>query len=73
MWNISVHGTPFPTGIADQVNSYLREAAIPLLRFEYCCHGRSSPRKKDLAKIIARDKPVSTLNVLANIMNTGII
>ena len=27
----------------------------------------------NLAKTIARDKPVSTLNVLANIMNTGII
>ena len=24
----SVYGTPFPTGTADQVNSYLREAAI---------------------------------------------
>ena len=28
---------------------------------------------RNLAKTIARDKPVSTLNVLANIMNTGII
>ena len=25
---ISVYGTPFPTGIADLDNSYLREAAI---------------------------------------------
>ena len=25
---ISVYGTPFPTGTADQDNSYLREAAI---------------------------------------------
>ena len=30
-------------------------------------------RARNLAKTIARDKPVSTLNVLANIMNTGII
>ena len=29
--------------------------------------------QENLAKTIARDKPVSTLNVLANIMNTGII
>ena len=28
LWNISVYGTPFPTGTADQDNSYLREAAI---------------------------------------------
>ena len=27
---ISVYGTPFPTGIADQDNSYLREAAISI-------------------------------------------
>ena len=27
---ISVYGTPFPTGTADQVNSYLREAAISI-------------------------------------------
>ena len=27
LWIISVYGTPFPTGTADQVNSYLREAA----------------------------------------------
>ena len=28
LWIFSDHGTPFPTGTADQVNSYLREAAI---------------------------------------------
>ena len=28
LWIINVYGTPFPTGTADQVNSYLREAAI---------------------------------------------
>ena len=28
LWIISVYGTPFPTGTADQVNSYLPEAAI---------------------------------------------
>ena len=28
LWIISVNGTPIPTGTADQVNSYLREAAI---------------------------------------------
>ena len=30
LWNISVYGTPFPMGTADQVNSYLREAAISI-------------------------------------------
>ena len=37
--------------------------------------GIASPlsEQENLAKTIARDKPVSTLNVLANIMNTGII
>ena len=28
LWFISGHGTPFSTGTADQVNSYLREAVI---------------------------------------------
>ena len=28
LWIISVYGTPIPTGTADQVNSYLHEAAI---------------------------------------------
>ena len=27
---IGVYGTPFPTGTADQDNSYLREAAISI-------------------------------------------
>ena len=30
LWIISVYGTPFPTGTTDQVNSYLREAAITI-------------------------------------------
>ena len=30
LWIVSVYGTPFPTGTADQVNSYLREAAITI-------------------------------------------
>ena len=30
LWIISVHGTPFPIGTVDQVNSYLREAAITI-------------------------------------------
>ena len=28
LWIISVNGTPISTGTADQVNSYLREAAL---------------------------------------------
>ena len=44
----------------------------PLIRFRGC-HLVAPLREGNLAKTIARDKPVSTLNVLANIMNTGII
>ena len=60
-------------GTADQVNSYLREAVISIEWVPGLASRRSSPYKKNLAKTIARDKPVSTLNVLANIMITGII
>ena len=73
LWIISVYGTPIPTGKANQVNSYLREAAISIAWVSGLASRRSSPSKKNLAKTIARDKPVSTLNVLANIMNTGTI
>ena len=31
LWIIGVYGTPSPTGTADQVNSYLREAAISIV------------------------------------------
>ena len=44
----------------------------PLLRFRGC-HHVAPLRARNLSKTIARDKPMSTLNVLANIMNTGII
>ena len=30
LWYIGDYGTPFPTGTADQDNSYLREAAISI-------------------------------------------
>ena len=73
LWIISVYGTPIPTGTADQVNSYLREAPISIEWFLGLASRRFSPSKKNPAKTITRDKPVSTLNVLANIMNTGII
>ena len=56
-----------------RLNSYLREAAISIEWFLGLASRRFSPSKKNLANTIARDKPVSTLNVLANIMNTGII
>ena len=55
------------------LSSYLREAAISIEWFPGLASRRSSPSKKNLAKTIARDKLVSSLNVLANIMNTGII
>ena len=46
LWITMVYGTPFPTGTSDQVNSYLREAAITVAQVSGCHHGRSSPRKK---------------------------
>ena len=70
---ISVYGTPFPTGTADQVNSYLRDAAITVAQVPGLTAWSLLSAQENLAKTIARDKPVSTLNVLANIMNTGII
>ena len=66
-------GLHFPREQLTRLNSYLREAAIFVEWFPGLASRRSSPSKKNLAKTIARDKPVSTLNVLANIMNTGII
>ena len=73
LWIIGDYGTPFPTGTADRDNSYLREAAISIEWVPGLASRRSSPCEQNLAKTIARDKPVSTLNVLANIMNTGIM
>ena len=73
LWIISVYGTPIPTGTADQVNSYLREAAISIEWFLGLASRRFSPSKKNLAKTIARDKPVSTLNVLAKHYEHGTI
>ena len=72
LWIIIVYGTPFSIGTADQVNSYLREAAITFARVPGLS-SQGSLHARNLAKTIARDKPVSTLNVLANIKNTGII
>ena len=46
LWIISVYGTPFPTGTADQVNSYLREAAISIEWVPGLASRRSSPCKK---------------------------
>ena len=46
LWFISGHGTPFPTGTADQVNSYLRGAAITIAHVPGLSSQRSSPGKK---------------------------
>ena len=59
LWFICVYGTAFPTRTADQDNSYLREAAIIIAQVP----GLSSQwslQARNLAKTIARDKPVST-------------
>ena len=71
LWYISVYGTPFPTGTADLDNSYIREVAITIA-WVPGWHRIAPLHARNLAKTIARDKPVSTLNVLANIMKTGI-
>ena len=73
LWIISVYGSPIPTGTADHVNSYLCEAAIIGSLVPVLSAWSLLSAQENLAKTIARDKPVSTLNVLANIMNTGII
>ena len=44
--DISVYGTPFPTGTANQVNSYLREAVVTIAWVPGLTSQRSSPRKK---------------------------
>ena len=46
LWFISGHGTPFPTGTADQVNSYLREAVVTIAWVPGLSSQRSSPCKK---------------------------
>ena len=46
LWFISGHGTPFPTGTAGQVNSYLREAAITVAKVPGLSSQLSSPCKK---------------------------
>ena len=46
LWIITVYGTPFPTGTADQVNSYLREAAITIDLVPGLSSRCSSPRNK---------------------------
>ena len=45
-------------------------SSLPRFRGCRCCVPLQA---RNLAKTIARDKPVSTLNVLANIKNTSII
>ena len=59
LWIISVYGTPFPTGTADQANFYLCEAAITIVSVSRLSSQCSSPCKES-GKTIARDKPVST-------------
>ena len=60
-------GLHVSTGTADQVNSYLRETAITVALVPGLFAWSLLSAQENLAKTIARDKPVSTLNVLANI------
>ena len=46
LWYIRVYGTPFLTGTADQVNSYLREAVVTIAWVLALTSQRSSPSKK---------------------------
>ena len=65
-------GLHFPREQLTRLTPIFARLLSPLLRFRGC-HHVAPPRARNLAKTIARDKPVSTLNVLTNIMNTGII
>ena len=46
LWIYNVYAILFPTGTADQDNSYLREAAITFAWVPGLSSRRSSPRKK---------------------------
>ena len=65
-------GLHFPREQMTRVTPIFARLLSPLTRFRGC-HLVAPLHVRNLAKTIARDKPVSTLNVLANIMNTGII
>ena len=64
-------GLHFPQEQLTRLTPIFARLLLPLLRFRAVI--TVAPlRARNLAKTIARDKPVSTLNVLANIRNTGI-
>ena len=65
-------GLHFPREQLTRLNPIFARLLSPLLRF-WAVFAVALSAQENLAKTIARDKPVSTLNVLANIMNTGII
>ena len=62
----------FPQEQLTRLTPIFARLLSPLLRFRAVIASLLSVQE-NLAKTIARDKPVSTLNVLATIMNTGII
>ena len=65
-------GLHFPQEQLTRLTPIFARLLSPLLRFRAVIASLLS-EQENLAKTIARDKPVSTLNVLANIKNTGII
>jgi hypothetical protein len=65
-------GLHFPQEQLTWITPIFARLLSSLHRF-WGCHRSALLQARNLAKTIARDKPVSTLNVLANIMNTGII
>ena len=65
-------GLQFPQEQLTRLTPIFARLLSPLLRFRVVIASLLSVQE-NLAKTIARDKPVSTLNILANIMNTGII
>ena len=72
LWIISVYGLHFPREQLTRLTPIFARLLSPLCGFRAGIASLLSVQE-NLAKTIARDKPVSTLNVLANIMNTGII
>ena len=64
-------GLHFPQEQLTRITPIFTRLLSLMLRF-WGRHRVAPLRARNLAKTIARDKPVSTLNVLANIMNTVI-
>ena len=71
LWFTASMGLHFPQEQLTRITPIFGRLLSPLLSSGR--HRNAPLQARNLAKTIARDKPVSTLNVLANTMNIGII